>query len=174
MAKNLEMMALYSDFEEAREAIIALKTMDMRSDAVEEMRLVSPVPHPELEDVIGTKPVFLQRFTFFGGLTGAICGFLLAAAVAQSMFTVQVQGGKPVIPIPPNLVIMYELTILFGVWATFFGFLFGAGLPTRQSKLYSHTVAEDQVGLWVEVTAAQYEAVKKVLKEHRALEIMEH
>ncbi len=174
MTERREMVALFRDFDETREAIIALKTMDLRSDAVEEMRLISPIPHQELEDVIGTREVFVQRFTLFGAVLGAICGFLLAAAVAQSMFTFQVQGGKPVIPIPPNLVIMYELTILFGVWFTLFGFLFGAGLPTRPSKLYSHKVAEDQVGLWVEVTPPHYAEVKAVLRRHHALEILEH
>lgn len=174
MNKRHELVALFSDFDEAREAIIALKTMDLRGKAVEELQLISPVPHPELEEVIGARRVYLRTFTFVGALLGAICGFLLSAALSQSSFMVQPQGGKPVIPIPADLVIMYELTILFGVWFTLFGFLFGAGLPRRPSKLYSRRVSEDQVGLQIEVLDQQYQEVKDLLWRHRAIEVMEH
>lgn len=173
MKKRHHMLALFGDFDEAREAIIELKVMDLRGGAVEEIRLISPIPHPELEEVIGARPVFLQRFTFIGAVLGAICGFLLTAAVAQSMFTVQPQGGKPVIPIPPNLVIMYEATILFGVWFTLFGFLIGARLPRRRDKLYTRRVGEDQVGLWIDVLDAHYPRAKQLLWQHKAIEIME-
>ena len=174
MARRLEIAALFNDFDAARKVILELKVMDLRGVPVERMELSSPIPHPELEEVIGTKPVFLRRFTFAGALTGMILGFILAAAMAQSMFTVQAQGGKPIIPLPANFVIMYELTILFGVWFTLFGFLFGAGLPRRLGKLHTPKIGEDQVGLWVEVLEPQYERVKQVLRTHGALEILEN
>ena len=175
MTRRHELFARFNDFDETRAAILGLQALGQRpgGGSFDKIRLVSPIPHPELEEVIGTRPVSVQRFTLFGALLGAVCGFLLAAAMGQSMFTVQPQGGKPVIPIPANLVIMYELTILFGVWFTLFGFLYGAGLPWRPNKLYSHKVAEDQVGVWVEVRAPHYAAVKATLQEHRALEILE-
>ncbi len=173
MAGRLEIAALFNDFDEARKVILELKVMDLRGDPVERMQLSAPIPHPELEEVIGTKPVFLRRYTFVGALTGCILGFVLAAAIAQSMFTVQAQGGKPIIPLPANFVIMYELTILFGVWFTLIGFLVGAGLPRRLGKLHTPKVGEDQVGLWVEVLEPQYETVKQVFRAHGALEILE-
>jgi hypothetical protein len=173
VARRHEIAALFDDFDAARKVILELKVMDLRGDPIERMQLSTPIPHPELEEVIGTKPVFLRRFTFAGALTGMILGFILTAAVSQSMFTVQAQGGKPVIPLPGNFVIMYELTILFGVWFTLFGFLFGAGLPRRLSKLHTPKVGEDQVGLWVEVLEPQVEKVKQVFRSHGALEILE-
>jgi hypothetical protein len=173
MARRLEIAALFDDFDAARRVILELKVMDLRGEPVERMQLSSPIPHPELEEVIGTKPVFLRRFTFAGAVTGMVLGFILTAAIAQSMFTVQVQGGKPVIPLPANFVIMYELTILFGVWFTLFGFLFGAGLPRRLGKLHTPRIGEDQIGLWVEVLEPQYDRVKEVLRTHGAVEILE-
>lgn len=173
MAKRYQLFALFNNFEEVREAIIELKVMDLREGGVEEMRMTSPIPHPELEEVIGSRPVLVQRFTFTGAVLGAISGFLLTAGLAQSMFTVQPQGGKPVIPIPPDLIIMYELTILLGVWFTVIGFLFGARLPRRRSRLYSRRVGEDQVGLMLEVLDSHYERVKALLWRHKALEVME-
>lgn len=173
MARRHRMLALFTNFDEAREAIIELKVMDLREGGVEAMRMKSPIPHPELEEVIGARPVLVQRFTFTGAILGAVAGFVLTAALAQSMFTVQPQGGKPVVPIPPDLVIMYELTILLGVWFTVIGFLFGARLPRRRSRLYSRRVGEDQVGLLVEVLDSHYPRVKDLLWRHKALEVME-
>ena len=173
MAKRHRMLALFNNFDEVREAIIELKILDLREGGVEEMQMTSPIPHPELEEVIGSRPVLVQRFTFTGAVLGLVSGFLLSAGLAQSMFTVQPQGGKPVIPIPPDLIVMYELTILLGVWFTVIGFLFGARLPRRRSKLYSRRVGEDQVGLLVEVLDSHYERVKELLWRHKALEVME-
>jgi len=139
---------------------------------VEDMSMKSPVPHPELEEVIGARPVHVQRYTFTGALLGAISGFFLTAAT-QASFTVQPQGGKAVIPIPPDLVITFEFMVLFGVLATFIGFLVGARLPRRGGPLYSRTVSEDQVGLLVEVLEPQYERARDLLLRHKALEIKE-
>ena len=172
MKKRYSLLGLFNNFDEAREAIIELKVMDLRVGGVEEMRMKSPIPHPELEEVIGARPIYVQRFTFVGAVLGALAGFLLTAALAQSMFTVQPQGGKPVIPIPANLIIMYELTILFGVWFTIIGFLFGARLPRKRSRLYSRKVGEDQVGILVEVLESHYERVRELLWRHKALEVM--
>jgi len=173
MDNRHSMFALFNNFEEVREAIIELKVMDLREGGVEEMHMKSPIPHPELEEVIGARPVYVQRFTFVGALLGLLGGFLLTAALSQSMFSVQPQGGKPIIPIPMDLVIMYEGTILFGVLFTVAGFLIGARLLHRTSPLYSRKVSEDQVGLLLEVQASHYERVKELLWKHKAQEIIE-
>lgn len=173
MTKRYSLLALFNNFDEVREAIIELKIMDLREGGVEEMRMKSPIPHPELEEVIGARPVFVQRFTFIGAVLGAVAGFLLTAGVTQAIFTIQPQGGKPIIPIPPDLIIMYEFTILFGVWFTVAGFLIGARMLRRRSKLYSRRVGEDQVGLLVEVLDTHYRKVKDLLWKHKALDIME-
>jgi len=173
MQNRHRLFALFNNFEEVREAIIELKVMDLREGGVEEMSMKSPIPHPELEEVIGARPVYVQRYTFFGALFGMLGGFLLTAALSQSMFTVQPQGGKPVIPIPMDLVIMYEGTILFGVLSTVAGFLIGARLLRRTDSLHSKKVSEDQVGLMLEVKDSHFERVKELLWKHKALEIME-
>jgi Alternative complex III, ActD subunit len=173
MDNKHSMFALFNNFEEVREAIIELKVMDLREGGVEEMMMKSPIPHPELEEVIGARPVYVQRFTFVGALLGLLGGFLLTAALSQSMFSIQPQGGKPIIPIPMNLVIMYEGTILFGVLFTVAGFLIGARLLHRTNPLYSSKVSEDQVGLLLEVKASHYEKVKELLWKHKAQEIIE-
>jgi len=173
--KNLRVMfALYDDFDRAREVVTNLKILDLKELAVEDIELYSPIEHPEVEEILGDISPPIQRFTFFGAISGAILGFLLVAAAAQSMFTVQPQGGKPVIPIPTDLVITYEFTILCGVWITLLGFLIYSGMPRRRlKKFYSRKVSEDQIGVEVHVKPENVELVRNTLQGSGAVEIRE-
>jgi len=172
--KNLKFLfALYEDFDRARDAVAELKILDLKETAVEDIELYSPIEHPEVEEILGEIHQPIQRFTFFGAITGAICAFLLVAAAAQSMFTVQPQGGKAVIPIPADLVVTYEGTILFGVWVTLIGFFVYSGIPRRLTRLYSRKVSEDQIGIEVQVTPEHADVVRSTLEKSGALEIRE-
>ena len=168
------LFALYDDFDKARDVVADLKILDMKELVVEDIELYSPIEHPEVEEILGDISPPIQRFTFFGAITGAICAFLLVASAAQSMFTVQPQGGKPVIPLPTDLVVTYEFTILFGVWITLLGFLIYSGMPRRRlKKFYSHKVSEDQIGVEVLMKPDNVEKVRETLLSSGALEIRE-
>ncbi len=172
-AKKQLLFALFEDFDKAREAVRELKILDLKEMAVEDIELYSPIEHPEVEEILGEIKQPIERFTFFGAITGAVCTFLLVAAAAQSMFTVQPQGGKAVIPLPPDLVITYEGTILFGVWITLIGFLIYAGMPKRLKKFYSQKVSEDQIGIEVHMKAENRDKVRAAFEKCGALEIRE-
>ena len=172
-ARRHLLFALFEDFDKAREAVAELKILDLKELAVENIELYSPIEHPEVEEILGEIRQPIQRFTFFGAVTGAILTFIFVAAAAQSMFTVQPQGGKPVIPIPTDLVITYEGTILFGVWITLIGFLIYAGLPKRLRRFYSRKVSEDQIGIEVQVLPENKDKVRAAFKKCGALEIRE-
>ena len=167
------LFATYEDFDKAREVIAELKALDLKELAVLNIEIYSPIEHPEVEEILGEFHQPIQRFTFFGAIGGAIGAFLLVAAAAQSMFTVQPQGGKPVIPLPPDIVITYEGTILFGVLSTLIAFFIYAGMPRSLRKHYSEKVSEDQIGIEVQVLPRNKEKVREVLKRCNASEIRE-
>jgi len=167
------LFATYEDFDKAKEAVAELKILDLKEMIVENIEIYSPIEHPEVEEMLGHFNQPIQRFTFFGALTGTTCAFLLVAAAAQAMFTVQPQGGKPVIPLPTDIVIMYEGTILFGVLSTLFAFFMYAGLPRSVKKHYSPKVSEDHIGIEVQVKPENMEKVRTVLQSEGALEIRE-
>jgi Alternative complex III, ActD subunit len=167
------LFATFGDFDKARDAVTELKMLDLKELVVEEIELYSPIEHPEVEEMLGEFHQPIQRFTFFGALTGALCAFLLVAAAAQSMFTVQPQGGKPVIPLPPDIVITYEGTILFGVLSTLAAFFIYAGLPRRLKKYYNQKVSEDHIGIEVQMKPENTEKVRMAFEKCGALEIRE-
>ena len=94
-------------------------------------------------------------------------------ASAQATFLVQPQGGKPIIPLPSNFVLVYEMLIFFGVWTTFFAFMFTSGLFQKRGTLYSEKVSLDQIGVIVELQKEQLEPLRKLFQQHKVLEIRE-
>lgn len=165
-------LALFGDFAEAHDAIADIRRNAVPGVTVDDITMKSPIEHPEVEEVLGDRPVHVQKFTFFGAVFGVVFGFLFLAS-AQATFLVQPQGGKPVIPLPSNFVLVYEMLIFFAVWMTFISFLFLSGLLKKRSRLYSENVSLDQVGIMVEVDERNVEPLKELYKRHKVLEIRE-
>jgi len=167
------LFATYDDFEKAKDVLNELNALNAKEDIIEDIELYSPIHHVDVEELLGEFHQPIQRFSFFGGITGTILGFIFAAGVGQSMFTVQPQGGKSVITIPPDIVIAYEMTILIGVLSTVAGFLIYSGLPRRVKSYYDHKVAEDQIGVEVETDPANNDVIRAALERCGAVEVRE-
>jgi hypothetical protein len=167
------LLALFSNFKEAEAAVKELRTTTIKGfDAEKDMIVKSPIEHPEVEEFLGDKPVYVQWFTLGGALVGGLLGFFLISG-AQANFYEQIKGGKPIVPFPPNFVLTYEMFILGGVFITILGFLIGAGLPAKRSPLYSTKVSEDQIAILVKVDESAVSTLKAVFSRHQALEIQE-
>jgi Protein of unknown function (DUF3341) len=166
------LLALFKDFDEAQAAIVELRTVKASGFHIDDMIVKSPIEHPEVEVFIGDKPVYVQWFTLVGALFGGITAFLLISG-AQANFYAQMKGGKPIVPLPPNFVLTYEMFILGGVFITVLGFLVCAGLPARRSPLYSAKVSEDQIGILVHADDAGAAVLKALFVKHQAQEIQE-
>lgn len=86
-----------------------------------------PYPVHEAEQLLIGRPSRMRRFALAGGLGGFLGGFLLA--LLTSVDWPIITGGKPIVSIPPFLLIGYLMTILFGSLVSFAGFLWLARLP---------------------------------------------
>ena len=109
--------------------------------------LMSPIPIHGVEEVLGPKKSVIRRFTLFGGIFGGLSGFALAAGTA--VLYAHPTGGRPIITIPPYLIITYELTILFGILATVLGFLFSARFPAIRERVYVPETAVNKFAVTV-------------------------
>lgn len=170
--KKYHMLGLFSNFDEAFTAISDIRHYKVPGVSVDDVTLISPIEHPEIEEILGDRGSHVPKFTLMGALFGCSAGFTFLAA-AQANFTVQPQGGKPVIPLPSNLVLSYEMLILFAVLSTVAGFMLGARLFRKRRPLYSENVGIDQVGIEMEVEEKYLEPLKELFREHKVLEIRE-
>ena len=134
--------------------------------------LISPIPLEGVDDVIGPRKSVIKRFSFFGAIAGGLGGFALAAGTA--VLYLHPTGGRPIITIPPFLIITYEMTILAGILATVLGFLISSRLPAIRDRVYVPEVAVDRFG--VAVACPEVGDVRRattILRESGAEEVRE-
>jgi hypothetical protein len=134
-----------------------------------EISLMSPVPLEGVEKVLGKKKSSIKRFTFFGTLLGMLTGFILAAGTA--VLYILPTGGRPIIPLPPYLVISYEVGILFGVLATIIGFLISVRLPALKARHYSPETHIDKFGILVTCSQLDDERIRTIILAAGAEEV---
>ena len=119
-------LGVFAHVDTATRAIRELRARGIRSIAA-----YSPVPLDEFEEALtghGLPRSPVRLFTLVGALTGTASGFALTiwTALKWNLIT----GGKPVVSIPPFVVIAFELTILLGGLCTLLGLLVTAKLPS--------------------------------------------
>lgn len=134
--------------------------------------VISPIPLHGAEAVLGEKKSVIKRFSFFGGLFGALFGFTLAAGTA--VLYLHPTGGRPIITIPPFLIITYEMTILCGILATVIGFLVSARFPALRDRAYVPEAAVDKFAVSVVCPDAErFSRAEAILRGAGAAEIRE-
>ena len=157
MASNA--LGLFRDPDSALEAARRLKSAGFARP-----ELISPIPIHGVEDVLGPKKSVIRRFTFFGGLFGALSGFTLAAGTA--VLYLHPTGGRPIITIPPFLIITYEMTILFGILATVLGFLISARFPAIRERVYAPEAGVDRFAVTVDCDGEErFRRAEAILRE---------
>lgn len=170
--KKSRILGLFSNFDEAFNAVSDIRSHKVAGVSVDDVTVMAPIEHPDIEEVLGERPAHVPKFTLCGATFGLVFGFLFLSS-AQSTFLIQPQGGKPIIPLPTNFVLTYEMLILFSVLFTVVGFILGARLLRRRKSLYSEKVTLDQVGIELEIEEKYIEPIKRLFQERHALEIRE-
>lgn len=131
--------------------------------------VLSGTPYPE--GTFGERMATHQLFKF--PLIGAICGFtmgLLITAGTQLSYPM-VTDGKPILSIPPMLIIMYEGTMLGAILFTVIGVIFESRLPRFSLGVYDTRITEGYIGLLVSAPDDKARSTEQLLKETGAIDI---
>ena len=145
---------------------------ELRARGFGDFTVYSPLPVEEIEEEV-ERPRSLSRvrlFTLIGGLTGTASGFALTiwSVLKWNLVT----GGKPIVSIPPFIVIAFELTILLGGLATLLALLVLGRIPRyRPSPGYDPRFTVDRFGVAVACSSDKAEAVGQLLRAAGAEEI---
>ncbi len=148
--------------------LLALR--ELKAKGYEGLTVYSPVPNHEIEDVLD-KPVSPVRlFTLIGGLTGTSLGFLFA--IWTSLDWELIVGGKPIVSLPPYVVIGFETTILLGALSTVAGMFLNARLPKLRKALgYDPRFSNDKFGIVAVGGPAQANAAEAIMRAAGAEEV---
>jgi hypothetical protein len=114
-------------FEGEKEFLEELRRLAAGGVPAERIRVYTPFPVPGVEAILPRRRSNVRFFALIGALAGTVSGFALP--ILTSLDWPLIVGGKPVVSIPPFIIIAFALTILFGALSTFLGFLLLARLP---------------------------------------------
>jgi molybdopterin-containing oxidoreductase family membrane subunit len=136
-----------------------------------DMTVYSPIPRHELEEALDQRVSPVRMFTLIGGIAGCTAGAWITLWMSYDWPVVV--GGKPVGSVPPYVVIMFEMTILFGALSTLLGIAFNALMAARRrgTIAYDPRFSNDRFGIFVPCGADRAPGVEAVLSGSGAEEV---
>lgn len=144
---------------------------ELRKAGFKELTTYAPYPEHHIEEALGYGESPVRVWTLVGGLTGAATGFALT--IFTSLDWPLVTGGKPILSIPTSVVIAFELTILFGAFATLIGLFYNARLPRLgKPKVYRTDFSSGHFGLYVDAGDRAPEA-RRILEKHQPKDLVD-
>jgi hypothetical protein len=117
-------------FDHQAEFIEELRAMLAKGVDPKRLRVRTPYHVREAEELLFDGSGKLRFFALIGALGGFGGGFAFAALT--SLDWPIVTGGKPIMSVPPFILIGYLMTILFGSLISFAGFLLLSRLPNTR------------------------------------------
>ncbi|HPF71901.1 MAG TPA: DUF3341 domain-containing protein [Candidatus Krumholzibacteria bacterium] len=97
----------------------------------------TPFPIHGMDDAMGIRGTKLPFIILGGGLTGLGLATLMQWWMNAVDYPFQI-SGKPLFGLPANIPIMFELTVLFSAFATFFGMWGLNGMPRLYHPLFTN------------------------------------
>ena len=140
------LLALFEDLDPAANAIEKLHELGVTD---EKINVISGVPvahkilgrpHPHTN---------VSRLSLGGAIAGFAFGFFLNY-ITPYMYTVPV-GGQYITPIPPGMILLFEMTMLFALLATFLGVFLDSYFPNYRPMEYVGEISDGKIGVFFKV-----------------------
>jgi hypothetical protein len=160
------MTAIYGLFDEpdaAQRAYTSLKRAGVPSG---DITVVSGEPFEAFEFSHRDHSLILFRLALLGG----IIGFISAVALTRGteLAWPLVTGGMPVVAWWPNLVIIFEMTMLGAIVTTVISLLVASRLPSFRQELYDPAVSDGKILVGVPLSSGRSEeGVREALRSGR-------
>lgn len=146
------LLALFEDIDPAADAIEKLHEMGVTDDRI---NVISGVPI--LERMLG-RPLQWTNVSRLA-LAGAIIGFAIGVFLnfgTPYLYSVRV-GGQPLYAIPPGFILMFEMTMLLALLATFLGVFLDSYFPNYRPMEYVPEISDGKIGVFFKVPEAEQE-----------------
>lgn len=140
------LLAVFEDVDPAAEAIGKLHEMGVTD---ENINVISGVPvahkilgrpHPHTN---------VSRLSLGGAIAGFLFGVFLNYGTPY-LYYVPV-GGQYITPIPPGMILIFEMTMLFALLATFLGVFLDSYFPNYRPMEYVGEVSDGKVAVFFKV-----------------------
>jgi hypothetical protein len=167
MAKK-PILGLFEDANYAAEAGDALRQAGIPPT---DFDFLTDAPYPEGAFGERHEGHRLYIFPFAGAIIGLTVGILLTS-MTQMAYPL-VQGGKPILSLPPMAVVTYESTMLTAIIFTIIGIIFESRLPRMKQGLYDTRITEGYIGVLVNAEEGQLSQMSGILTQAGAVDVVQ-
>jgi hypothetical protein len=152
------LLAVFEDVDPAADAIEKLHAMGV---ADENINVISGVPvahkilgrpHPHTN---------VSRLSLGGAIAGFLFGVFLNYGTPY-LYYVPV-GGQYITPIPPGMILIFEMTMLFALLATFLGVFLDSYFPNYRPMEYVGEVSDGRIAIFFKVPEGDQEKFSDAL-----------
>ena len=136
------LLALFEDIDPAADAVEKLHQLGISN---EQINIVSGIP--VTEPMLGRPHQWtnVPRLALGGALAGFSIGLFLSIATPL-MYPIHV-GGQPLIPVPPSIVVIFEMTMLGMLVSTFLGVFLDSQFPSYKPKEYIPEISDGKIAV---------------------------
>jgi hypothetical protein len=140
---DITLLAVFEDIDSTADAIEQLHEMGV-SD--ENINVISGVPI--MHKMLGRPhpPTNVSRLAGGGAIAGFIFGLFLNFGT-PNLYSVSV-GGQYITPIPPGLIIVFEMTMLFALLSSFLGVFLDSYFPNYRPLEYVAEVSDGKIAIF--------------------------
>jgi Alternative complex III, ActD subunit len=159
--ENGTVSAVYGLFADPAAAQAAVEELRAVGVSTADITIISSEPFEHHEFSHRDKRTWMFWIAGVGGAVGLTVGYWLTrmTELAWPLPT----GGMPIVALWPNLVIIFELTMLFAVLSTVVTLLVTAQLPRRRPRLYDPAVSEGRILVGLEDPSVPMDALARAL-----------
>jgi len=165
---EIQLLGLFDDVGQVSSAIDQIRKAGLKDKQINVLSNM-PINH----EILGRpKPSGLvSRMALAGAVLGALGAVTLVAGTGQ-LYPLN-QGNQSIIPIPPMLIVTFELTMLGTMWMAFLGMLISNGFPSFKKKAYHPSITGDSIGVLVEMDEKRASEITQIFKDNQAHEIQQ-
>lgn len=163
------LLALFEDIDPAADAIDRLHEMGVTDDR---LNVISGIP--VAHKMLGRPHPWTNVSKL--ALGGAIAGFFIGLFLnfgTPYLYNVPV-GGQYFTPIPPGLIIVFEMTMLFALLSTFLGVFLDSFFPNYGPMEYVPQISDGKIGLFFKIPPDEQKKFTDALNELGAESVEPH
>ena len=159
MTEEKSLLAVFSDVDPAADAIERLRQVGVHDDC---MNVISGIPVTEAMLGRPSQWTNVPRLALGGAAAGFGVGLFLSF-IAPNMYTVQV-GGQPFAPVPPAVIVLFEMTMLGMLLSTFLGVFLDSLFPNYRPMHYVPEISDGKIAILIECMEPDEKKITDVLK----------
>jgi len=155
------MSSIYGLFSDPESAQVAVNRLRATGVADQDITVISSEPFESHEFGHRDKANWMFLIAAAGGMAGLAFAYWLTRTT-ESLWPLET-GGMAILAMWPNIIIMFELTMLFAVLSTVATLLVTTKLPRRRPRLYDTAVSDGQILVGLENPPSSLDGIERAL-----------